>query len=820
MLLIAGGITFGALGQASNLSINTDFSGLLPEGYTSVVALKRLQDEVGAESSVEVAIESRDLEAAQAFAQMLIPRALALGRSEMDKPYFRDVEYRRDLRFFERHLLYFATPAELDTLEIYIQAQALRARHLVDAVQEDDEVERAAPSERTELESAFGALRLQEYPISADSTVLAIRFLPAGAQTDIGFIDDLYRDLDNLIINLDPASFASDMHVTTAGRLLRQSIEIHAITDDVQRSFGAGVGAVLLLVVAFFLYKTVHARSRGGFRWKVLGVEAMRTPVMALVLSLPLLMGLCWAGAVAALAFGELNLMTSTLGLVLFGLGIDYGIHFYARYIEERGAGQGITAAVEETFASTGLAVFISALSTAASLFVLILADFKGFSEFGLIGGCGILFNGVTMLTVLPALLVLSERTGLLKLGSEGSYEEAEAPPSSRVPFARIAVFGSLLLCALSLMLLPRVRFEYDFGKLEPAYPQYEARAERTRQVYDVGRLRNPAYLLLDEPQDVAHTVAALRDLALKDTLILSVESLQERFPTDSAGIEQKLARLAEIRAVLDDPFLRLDTTGAVDRLRESLTITEPVLLDSVPDFLTRPFMTKAGEVGNFILVYPSVSLSDGRRSIHFADLVGEVRLPDGRMAYAASTSLVAADMLRLMLDEAPKMVIITVLLILSLITMTFRSARWTALALVPLLVGILWMLGAVVVAGVPFTFYNLIVLPAILGIGNDAGVHIVHRYREEGPGSIRRVLRSTGEHVAMGALTTLIGFAGQLLSFHPGLQSIGLLAVVGNTATMIAALVFLPALIQVLEDRGWLPQPHGDFAVSTVSAA
>ena len=151
-------------------------------------------------------------------------------------------------------------------------------------------------------------------------------------------------------------------------------------------------------------------------------------------------------------------------------------------------------------------------------------------------------------------------------------------------------------------------------------------------------------------------------------------------------------------------------------------------------------------------------------------------------------------------------MVGITALLIIALMAMTFRSVRWTLLALTPLVVGLLWMVALMEVFGVALTFYNLVVLPAILGIGNDAGVHLVHRYREEGPGSMRHVLRSTGEHVGVGALTTLIGFAGLLLSFHPGLRSIGLLATLGIGATMAAALLFLPALIQVLEDLEWLP--------------
>jgi hypothetical protein len=816
VLIVAGGLAAVAVREAADLRIDTDFAGLLPEHYPSVQALRRLQETVGAESNVDVAIESNSLAASKAFAEALIPRAMALRRPSSGEPYFGGVDYRNDLRSLERYALYFASPSELDTLEALIRSQATQARLLADPLASDAIGTPAPVPSEADLRRSLATLGLREYPVSDDSTVLALRFYPLGSQTDIGFIDDLYRDLDSLIAAMAPASFAPDLRVTTAGRLLRQSLEVHAITDDVSRSFGAGVGTVLLVVVLYFLFKTVQARAPRKLDWRVLLAEIARTPVMALVLGIPLMVALCWAGGVAALAFGTLNLMTSTLGLVLFGLGIDYGIHFYARYAEERGKGQTVEDAAEVTFVSTGQAIAVSAITTAASLFVLTTADFRGFSEFGWIGGCGILFAMVSMLTVLPALLSLAERVRLLNLAVEAVLEKA-APTARRVPLARALVGTGLAMSLLALAFLPRERFEYDFSKLNPTYPEYEARAARVQPVFDTeGRLRNPAYLLTDRPEDVPEVVAALREEARRDTLILIVLSLQERYPTDSASIRQKLDRLAELSALLDDPFLRLDTTGAVDRLREALSITEPVPLDSVPEFLRRPFTTRSGEVGNFILVYAAASLSDGRLSMRFADLVGEVRLADGRVYYAASTSIVAADMLRLMLQEAPLMVLITALLVVAVIAFTFRSVRWSLLALTPLVVGLLWMLAVMEIVNVPLSFYNLVVLPAILGIGADSGVHIVHRYREEGPGSILHVLRSTGEHVAMGALTTLIGFAGQLLSFHPGLRSIGLLAVIGNTATMAAALVFLPALIQVLEDRGWLaraPHVRRDFA-------
>jgi predicted RND superfamily exporter protein len=76
-------------------------------------------------------------------------------------------------------------------------------------------------------------------------------------------------------------------------------------------------------------------------------------------------------------------------------------------------------------------------------------------------------------------------------------------------------------------------------------------------------------------------------------------------------------------------------------------------------------------------------------------------------------------------------------------------------------------------------------------------------------------VLRSTGEHVTMGTLTTAIGFGGLLLSFHPGLNSMGVLAALGLGTTLLAAVGFLPGLLQWMEDRGYTPGDLGEQPAS-----
>lgn len=800
--VLAGAAVFAVLGlsAAVRLDIDTDLANLIPEEYPSVQALERLRDTVGSETPVDVGIESPSFEANKAFAEALIPQALAL-RQPGGEPVFTDVDFRRDTTFLANNALYFASDEELDQLEALLEDAAEEARlaanpffvDLDDDLGLDDEEE----ADTEALSDALGRLQVSEYAVSPDSSVLAVRLFPSGAQSNIGFIDRTYRQLDSLVAALQPAQFHPEMEVTTAGRLLRQQVEIEAITGDVQSSFGAGATAVLLFVVFYFFYKALQVRGRSR---RVVLSELARLPVTALMIGVPLLMSLAWTLGLAQVAFGTLNLMTSTLALVLFGLGIDYGIHFYARYTEERGQGLTVAHAAEETFVSTGMAVAVSAVTTAVALFALTIADFRGFSEFGFIGGMGILFALVAMLVVLPALLTIAERIGLLRLDAHND-DPVFAVSGEPYPAVRPILAASLVAVVLSLIALPNERFEYDFGALEPEYRAYYDRADRVTPAYPGSNRRNPAYIIVDDPAHVEPIVEELRRRQETDSLILAVESLQERFPTRPEAAQAKLERLGEIRALTEDPFLQEDTTGQIARIRRAASPTAPIPLDDVPEEIKQPFTSKTGEVGNFVIVYPSESLSDGRVSMAFADAVGEVEV-DGTTYHAGSTSIVAAEMLRLMSAESPLMIGITFALIAVLMLLVFQSVKWAMLALLPLVVGILWMLGLMVLVGVPLTFYNLVVLPAVLGIGNDCGVHLVHRYREAGPGSLRAVLRSTGEHVTMGALTTMIGFSGLLLSFHPGLRSIGLLAVIGIGTTLLAALFFLPALLQWLEDR------------------
>ncbi|MEX0601274.1 MAG: MMPL family transporter, partial [Rhodothermales bacterium] len=383
VVVVAALMTVVGFYFARQLSIDTDFSNLIPSDYASVQALEALRETVGSETTAEVVIRSPSFDANKAFAEAFIPRALELEDPATGEPYLARVDYEKDTEFLERNALYFATSAELDSLERYLRDRIRDAKLEANPFYFDlDDEEDAAEDEGFDIERGLHEVYDQvvgkRYPINDDSTIMVLRFYPTGSQTNIGFIEGLYDDLESLAGELDPASYHAEMDVILAGRLLRQLVEIQAITGDVVTSFAAGVASVLLVVLLYFFYKGYTARAGHRFAGRVFLTQVARTPAMAVLIGAPLLMSLAWTFGVAYLTYGTLNLMTSTLGLVLFGLGIDYGIHFYARYSEERRSGLSVAEAAEVTFGTTGQAIAVGAMTTAGALYVLMLADFRG----------------------------------------------------------------------------------------------------------------------------------------------------------------------------------------------------------------------------------------------------------------------------------------------------------------------------------------------------------------------------------------------------------------------------------------------------------
>jgi len=818
-LVVGVSLIFAVLAgfYAIQLRIDTDIANLLPETNPNVLALEELKNTVGGETAMQVAINSPSFEANRKFAEDLIPKSLDLFYERYNDKYFERAEFRKDTEVLKDNALYLASPQELNDIIAWLEDEIETAKQEANPfffdLEEDFEDEE--PEDKSQdFRESYETIVPSEYPVNEDSTVLLVELFPTGSKSDLTYLEDMFAAYDSLITAMDPKSYHPEMEVRFGGRLKRHLEEISSIMNDVYSSFASGFGSVVLLVMLYFFIKKYIHYKKGDHSDLTHGFwdHIIRMPIPIMVIGIPLIFSLIWTFGITYWYLGTLNTMTSVLFVILFGLGIDYGIHYYARYIELRASGREVKQAVFEANAKTGEAILVSGLTTASALYVLMFADFRGFSEFGFISGTGIILALFSMLYMLPSILVIFERWGWILFSDA---HEDQSKPVRRFPFSRAIVVTGLAISSVVVFNSDKLSFQYDFSELEPEFPEYREFRDVASQAEDEKK-RNPAYILTETPEQARDVLQIIRTKMEQDTLtptIQSVEALQERYPVNQVQREDKLQTITEIRELLKDPFLVDQENEDLDKLRRAAQQTEPLPLEEVPEYIKAQFMTKEGKLGNFVIVYPVEGMSDGRKSIAFKDDVGRIETSSGEVFYAASTSIVAASMLDLLRKESPYMVGATLFIVFIFMIVSFRSLRWATIALIPLMVGLLFLFGLMLLFDLQFNFYNLVVLPAILGIGEDNGVHLAHRYRSEGKNSMWEVLSSTGQHITMGSVTTMLGFSGLLFTNHPGLQSLGLMAVLGIGMTLFTSLTFLPALIQWLEDRNWirfdLPETH-----------
>ncbi|MDJ0769306.1 MAG: MMPL family transporter, partial [Ilumatobacter sp.] len=139
------------------------------------------------------------------------------------------------------------------------------------------------------------------------------------------------------------------------------------------------------------------------------GVSAtfLRSIRYGLVAIVPILMVVAWLYGFMEVAGYSINIVTATIAAVSIGIGVDFALHFIARYREELARHGDRRTAVRVTGEGTGTALVASAVSSAAGFGIMAFAPMPLFAAYGLLTALMILMALIATLTVLPGLLVL-----------------------------------------------------------------------------------------------------------------------------------------------------------------------------------------------------------------------------------------------------------------------------------------------------------------------------------------------------------------------------------------------------------------------------
>jgi len=559
--------------------------------------------------------------------------------------------------------------------------------------------------------------------------------------------------------------------------------------------------------------------SMGGVL--VLFLFAFRRKGLLAYAFIPLTTGLILTFGFSSLVYGKLSAATSGIAALLIGLGIDFVIVSYGRYVEERRSGVGLSEALARMSGSSGRAVLVGGVTSAATFYAFGVTEFTGLRQMGFLTGTGILLCMVAVLFLLPAMLAWTEdhherRDRVPKFYLHGMGSASVVRWSVRHP--RTVLLVSLALSVLAAASALDLHFDDSVKSMRPVGNKAAALRDEVAERFGVGFDQMMLVLKsesLDDVLELADEAAAgARDLTERGILtgfdsvasILPPPRRQEEVlewlesarsdALDMGRIRASFREHAATEGLRFEPFeAGLDLFGqAVERSRP--IGPEDFETSREASTLLRRFLRHGDEGWKCVLyLHPPAKIWRREPPPDAMRLAEEL----GPAAVLTGANVVGGGLRRQVYQDAMVAGVLGLVLVTILLWLDYRSLRATLLSMVPLLMGILWMLGAMSALNMSMNFMNIFVATMIIGIGVDYGVHMLHRYRELREASEEDLIsgmQETGKAIILAALSTIVGFGSLSLSHYPGLRSMGIVAIMGAIATAFVAITVLPALL------------------------
>ena len=808
-LLAALLVCIPAFYLSRTLELRTGFDSLLPENKPSVIELKRVAQRTAGISTLAIVIDGQDPKAMQRFSDDLLPKLRALGPNWIgtaENGIHAEREFMK-----ERQALYLPLTK---VQEIHDRIEERYQREIFGSI-DDEPLE---PITRESLERDFGkdAPKAPKVPpyrdgyyMNTEGTRLIVLARTPVASGDLTHSQKLQNLVKGAIAELNPTSYHPSIRTGLAGDVVTSAEQYGVVKNDLTTVGVLGVSMILLVDFLFFL------RLRA---------------VLAMALAIGV--GVLWTFGVTKLVIGHLNTASGFLVSIIFGNGINFGILLRARYGEARRANQSLHEALELAYRGTLVPTLTVAAAAGAGYMSLASTNFRGFRDFGAIGGYGMLLCWISNYLLMPPLLVVFERL----IPSYGTHNEKSvwgrfqairdhglpfgAPfawVSRRVP-AQVMIALGIVATAFAVVATTRYvaadPFEYNLGKLENDASAVESAATQLgRGMTDIaGRTGQDGMAIMTERIDQVKPLLAelekRRVAGGKEPPFQKVVSIFDLIPEDQ---EEKIRLLREVRERIEKVHAHGKITKEDwERIQPYLPppSLNPFGIDDLPEKIVRPFTERDGTRGRIVYVVPTdgKSVRDMKYLLRWADSYRKTTLPSGEVVYGSGRSVIFADMLTAVVEEGPQAAFLAALMTIIVVVVAFnrgrRGLRATSLVLGSLGVGLCWMGALLYLAQVKINFLNFIAIPITIGIGVDYAINLVHRWRLQGAGHVPLIVRETGGAVILCSLTTSLGYLALMQSVNPAVRSFGLAAVFGELTCLFAVVVLLPAVLILIERR------------------
>jgi len=474
--------------------------------------------------------------------------------------------------------------------------------------------------------------------------------------------------------------------------------------------------------------------------------------IMAII---PAALGSVWTfGLLSALGI-RIDVVSVIVPIFVIVMGSADGLHFVTHYQEEARRTDDKAERVTTTLRDIGVPMILTTVSTAAGFLSLLATGVGPMQQMGVFAAVGIVFAGIISFFFLPALLSHTEITSRPSKALLGRRLTSAVKTLARRRWVAAALTVGLL--AFAAFSIPRIAVDTD-------------------------------QLFFFKNGDPIRA-----DFAKMEEVFGGATPLMGEFVLDPAAGLGQLAGILEVSRELEAlPGVR-KVFSAADLLADIPPAEIPGVVAGLTSGSTvSPLGNMVSGDGLRFVLFPSdFTTADLRGWLDFAEAQPEIRALTGM-------TVLWDEMARLVLRAQSRSLIAAFALVMVMLLIAYRRVRLTLVAIVPLALTILTLLGFLADSGIQLNLLTAIASSIVLGVGIDYSIHFVaaiERARADGPGYVLRAIDKAGRPIIANALGIAIGLTGLWLSPLKYHGQVSMIMWVSMTTAALTALLVIPAL-------------------------
>jgi predicted RND superfamily exporter protein len=477
--------------------------------------------------------------------------------------------------------------------------------------------------------------------------------------------------------------------------------------------------------------------------------------------------------------------------------------------------------ALEVTLTKTGPAIILSALTTSLSFFCILVTNFKGLYELGVVSGIGVILSMMCNLFLMNALLVWISKSGLQRIQYGRNFFNGSGNFTNfLIGKPKYILTLSAILVCLAGFGIARLKFNNNPDSLAPVDSPAILSGKKLSE--KIGKKGEPLNIIIksNNKEDLSSAFDELETVSTRwkhAKIIEGYSSLNTFMPKPS----DQLINVNTFRKIGHDSLLRVDSLekvliSALEKngfmfeknyikkyLHETVTTLNtitPIGFDeleamSIPN--VSHFYNKR-DLSIVAYLYPTTKGWDKQT----VDTIQKYITSKGGDWVLVGKPILFNEIQSSIIWNSGIATVLTVLLNLIIIYWYFRKFLVVVLVMLPVTLGFVFTVGVMGYANISFNVFNISAIALIFGLGVDYGIYVIQAYLMEDTMDVGNALRISGKNVIMCAATTVAGCGSLITAKFIGIATIGLVLSIGAITCAFTALIILPAIINLKGKR------------------